>query len=113
MASAIKHLKKCYPSVPILVMSVGDKGEKQSDGTYATHVGILPLIEAQRKAAKKTGSLFWNTFDAMGGENSMNGFVSNKPPMASKDYTHITHLGGKKIANEFYKSFIKESERYK
>ena len=113
MTSAINHLKKCYPSVPILVMSVGDKGEKQADGTVATHAGILPLIKAQRNAAQKTGSLFWSTFDAMGGQNSMSSFVSHNPPMAAKDFTHINYLGGKKIANEFYKSLIKESKRYK
>ncbi len=110
MQSAIARLQECYPGVPILMMSIGDKGTKGSDGV-TTHPGVVPLMEAQRQMARKAGIAFWNTYKAMGGEKSMVEFVNNKPPMAAKDYTHINYLGGEKIADQLFKSLMIEQKR--
>ncbi len=112
MISAIQHLKECYPDTPIILMSVGDRGNKNNDGTVSTHPGVQPMIDAQRDIAQKSGVVFWNTFNAMGGENSMVNFVRHKPPMASSDYIHIRHLGGSKIAEELFESLMNEKNRF-
>ncbi len=112
MTKAIEHLKACYPGVPIIVMSVGDRGSKGSDGSVITHPGVLPLVAAQREIAQNAGVLFWNTFQAMGGDKSMVTFVNSKPPMAAKDYTHINYLGGSKIAQALYESLMSEKNKY-
>lgn len=112
MTNAVEHLKKCFPNTPIILMSVGDRGSKNSDGSISTHPGVLPLVDAQRQIAQNAGVLFWNTFQAMGGEKSMVAFVNHKPPMAGKDYTHINYLGGSKIADEFFESLMNEKNRY-
>lgn len=112
MTNAVEHLKKCYPNTPIILMSVGDRGSKNSDGSISTHPGVLPLVNAQRQIAQNAGIIFWNTFLAMGGEQSMITFVNHKPPMAAKDYTHINFLGGSKIADEFFESLMNEKNRY-
>ncbi|MFQ8804904.1 MAG: hypothetical protein ACLR8Y_07065 [Alistipes indistinctus] len=41
---------------------------------------VKGMIDAQRKAAEAAGVAFWNTFDAMGGENSMVNFVQRSGP---------------------------------
>lgn len=105
MIATINHIKDCYPGIPILFMSVGDKSIKENDN-YVTHPGIESLVQIQREIAQETSILFWNTYQAMGGKNSMPTFVSHTPPMAAKDYTHINYAGGSYIANEFLKSFI-------
>lgn len=110
MVNAIQRLQECYPGVPILMMSVGDKGSKGAKG-ITTHPGVLPLIEAQRQAAHEAGIAFWNTYKAMGGEKSMAQFVDHKPPMAAKDYTHINYLGGDKIAEQLFESLMKDKVR--
>lgn len=110
MVNAIQRLQECYPGVPILMMSVGDKGSKGAEG-ITTHPGVLPLIEAQRQAAGQAGIAFWNTYQAMGGEKSMAQFVDHKPPMAAKDYTHINYLGGDKIAEQLFESLMKDKAR--
>ena len=110
MINAIQRLQECYPGVPILMMSVGDKGSKGAEG-ITTHPGVLPLIEAQRQAADEAGIAFWNTYKAMGGEKSMAQFVDHKPPMAAKDYTHINYLGGDKIAEQLFESLMEEKKR--
>lgn len=110
MVHAIRRLQECYPGVPILMLSVGDKGSKSVDG-ITTHPGVLPLIEAQRQAASEAKIAFWNTYKAMGGEKSMVQFVAHKPPMAAKDYTHINYLGGDKIAGQLFNSLMNEQDR--
>lgn len=110
MTNVMELLKKCYPNTPIILMSVGDRG-KNINGKVTTHPGVLPMIEAQRDIAQKSGVVFWNTFLAMGGENSMVTFVHHKPSMAGNDYTHMKPLGGKKIAEELFESFMNEKNR--
>lgn len=110
MISAIKHLQECYPGVPILMMSIGDKGSKSIDGIN-THPGVLPLINTQRQIAKETGICFWNTYQAMGGEHSMIRFVNHVPPMAAKDYTHINVAGGDFIGERLYCALMWEQKR--
>lgn len=110
MINAIQRLQECYPGVPILMMSIGDKGSKGTEG-ITTHPGVVPLIEVQRQAARETKIAFWNTYQAMGGEKSMVQFVDHKPPMAAKDYTHINYLGGDKIAEQLFESLMKDKKR--
>ena len=43
---------------------------------------------------------------AMGGENSMVSYVEHKPVWANKDYTHITHAGGRPIAKKFVEALM-------
>lgn len=105
MIATINHIKECYPDTPVLFMSVGDKSVKENDN-YVTHPGIEPLVQIQREIAQETSVIFWNTYQAMGGKNSMPTFVNHTPPMAAKDYTHINYAGGSYIAGEFLKSFI-------
>ena len=45
----------------------------------------------------------------MGGHNGMLGYVANG--QANKDYTHINHKGGKRLATEFVKSLEYEMNR--
>lgn len=42
----------------------------------------------------------------MGGENSMLSYVEHKPVWANKDYTHITHAGGRPIAAKFVEALL-------
>ncbi len=91
----IEYVKRCFPGSAVLVMSVGDRSSLKN-GTAVTMPAVKSMLETQRAAAETTGVGFWNTFEAMGGDNSMPGFVEKK--WAAKDYTHIGYPGGKYIA---------------
>jgi len=62
------------------------------------------MIAAQRSAAEQAGVAFWNTFDAMGGHNSMVRFVERR--WAAKDYTHIGYTGGKYVADRLVDALV-------
>ncbi len=97
MIKAIKKIKKAFPKTSILLVGVGDKSIKKGS-KFLTNPSIPGLIRAQMKIAKKTKIAFWNLFEAMGGKNAMDKWVKANPPLASRDYTHFTLAGAKKVA---------------
>lgn len=103
----INYMKRCFPGSSILVMGVCDRS-MQRDGEFVTMPAVPGMIQAQRNAAQETGVAFWNTFEAMGGQNSMTAFV--KKQWAAKDYTHIGYAGGKFIAGKLVKSWLQGAE---
>lgn len=109
MVAVINHLRACYPHTDIILMGVGDRSRKMN-GSLVTMPAVLALSRAQRLAAKNAGVVFWDTFAAMGGQNGMVDYVSKK--QANKDYTHINHKGGRRLAGEFVKSLEYSINRY-
>lgn len=99
MAAVVNHIKRCFPGVAILVMSVGDRATR-SNGAFVTMPGIRAMVKTQEEVAKECGVLFWNTYDAMRAAGGMGTFVKNG--WAAKDYTHISARGGRKIATALY-----------
>ena len=96
MLEVVNNLKRLYPNAQILIMGVGDRGTKI--GTDYVSMSTLPaLIKAQRELAQRTGSLFYDTRAAMGGENSAIGWHARK--LINSDYVHLNHKGGKELAD--------------
>lgn len=111
MNKLISKLKKAFPQTPILLLSVSDRSQRRN-GQFVTMPVIPLLIEAQEKIAFDNKLLFWNLFEAMGGENSMAAFANSKPALANKDYTHLNFAGGRKVGLSLARSFIYEVEKY-
>lgn len=99
MTTVVNHIKRCFPGVAILIMSVGDRATR-SNGAFVTMPGIRAMVQTQEQVARDCGVLFWNTYDAMRAAGGMGTFVKNG--WAAKDYTHISARGGKKIATALY-----------
>lgn len=109
MGRVIKHLQHCFPESDILLLSTPDRAN-QYNGTFGTMPAVLALLHTQRRTARSAQIPFWNMFGAMGGENSILGFVDKG--WAGKDYTHLTFKGGREIARRFMKALMHEKEFY-
>ncbi len=107
----VERLKVCFPNADILIMGVSDRSRKKG-GEYITNESVPYLISAQREVAAQAGVAFWDTFTAMGGENSMPELVKAKPPKAAKDYTHISFEGGRFIGEKLLEALLYEKEKY-
>lgn len=106
-----KHLKKCFPGKPILIVSVGDRGGKI--GTeILTMRGVPAIVRMQRNLARKHGLLFFDLFWGMGGPNTMPRLAYHRPRLANTDYTHLTHEGGKVVGIMFAKLFLQEKSNW-
>lgn len=90
MVEVINHVRKCYPRADILVMGVGDRGEKRG-GVVRSMATAPAMINAQRDAARRAHCLFWDTREAMGGEDAVVQWCDEG--LINKDYIHMTHKG--------------------
>jgi hypothetical protein len=111
MVEVVKKFKKAFPNSSFLLLSVGDRSSNKT-GRLQTMNAIPAMRNAQRAIAQKTKIAFWDMYEAMGGENSMVKFAHARPPLAAKDYTHLTFKGGKKLAGGLVKSLLFEAEKY-
>ncbi|MCM1483359.1 MAG: GDSL-type esterase/lipase family protein [Muribaculaceae bacterium] len=98
MEEVVNHMRACYPGADILIMGVGDRGEKRGGEVHSMPTG-RNMIAAQREVARRTHSLFWDTREAMGGQDAIVSWASNG--LANKDYIHLTHKGGRELATRF------------
>lgn len=101
MVEVVNNIKNLYPEAQILVMGVGDRGHK-SGGNLGSMATLPAIIKAQREVARQTGSLFWDTRAAMGGEGAAVAWHGRK--LVNSDYVHLNHKGGKELADIFLKS---------
>ncbi len=111
MAETVRYLQKCFPETSFLLLGIPDRSQRKN-GTYQTMPGVWGMNAEQQKVCAETGIVYWNLFEAMGGENSMADFVSAKPSKATKDYTHLTFEGGKYLGELLFKTIMYEKERY-
>jgi lysophospholipase L1-like esterase len=95
-AEVLTRIRKALPGSACLVMAPLDQGIKRDDHIISNPT-MPGLVAAQRRAARKQGCAFWDTFEFMGGAGSYKRWYRNK--WLWTDMTHPTHIGGKKIAN--------------
>lgn len=95
MKQTVSRLRECYPNADILMMGIGDRGQK-----IGSEVKSIPtsdnMVEAQRNAARETGVLFWDTRCAMGGEGAVVEWRNNH--LINPDYIHLNQKGGEALA---------------
>ncbi len=111
MVKTIQYLQKCFPNASFLLLSVSDRSMKK-EGEYVSMPAVKSFVTSQRRACSDSGIVFWNLFQAMGGEGSMVEWANSSPPKANKDYTHLTFAGGRWLARKLFETFEFENKRY-
>ncbi|MFT5980162.1 MAG: lysophospholipase L1-like esterase [Flavobacteriales bacterium] len=109
LKSQIKYLQKVAPNAAIILIGPSDMAHKEGD-QFETYAFLEPVRDALKKAAFETNCGFWDIYEAMGGQNSMQAWVEAEPSLAGSDYVHFTPKGAKKIAELFNKAVM---DRYK
>lgn len=105
MISSIDKLKKGFPSTSFLLMGAADRAFKYADGIY-TAKGIPSLIETQRKIAFDNNISFYNTYESMGGANTMVTWAAKSPSLAAKDFTHVSFKGAEVLGTTLFNTII-------
>ncbi len=108
----LKMLQSIDPNLSIIVMGVTDMSRKVG-GDYQSYPNIEKIRDAQKEAAFRADCAFWDTYQAMGGKNSMPSWVFAEPPLARKDFTHFTYKGSVVIAKLFYKALMRDYRSYR
>ena len=105
-------LRSLRPEMSILVMGISDLSRK-INGSYESYPNIKQIRDAQKNAAFRAGCAFWDTYEAMGGENSMPEWVFADPPLARPDFIHFSNLGSKVIGEMFHNALMEGYLEYK
>ncbi|HEX4447836.1 MAG TPA: GDSL-type esterase/lipase family protein, partial [Polyangiaceae bacterium] len=92
LSGLVDELVRSAPNASILIVAPLDRAEYK-DGRFATRKVILDLVAIQQRVALAHGVAFWNTFEAMGGENSMARWMKARPQLGGPDLTHPTPRG--------------------
>lgn len=105
MVEVVKHLRACYPQAEVLLLGIGDRGERR--GSEVKSMSTAPnMTAAQRDAARKAHCLFWDTREAMGGDGAAAAW--SKDRLMNKDYVHLSHKGGARLAEELFNAIQNE-----
>ena len=110
MVRVVDYLKGVFPHASVLIVGVGDREMKDEDGELRTMPAVKSLVRYQQLLAAETHTAFWNMFEALGGEGSMERMVDDK--LANYDYTHINFRGGKHIAGLLFEALMYGKEQY-
>jgi lysophospholipase L1-like esterase len=108
----IRWLKTVFPNAAFLVIGPSDMSLK--DGLEFVTYPFLPEVrDALKAAAFAEGAAYWDTYEAMGGKNSMPSWVNADPALAASDYVHFTNAGAQKIADWLFEAFNESESRIK
>jgi hypothetical protein len=107
----LNALHQSDPSLSIIVIGISDLSQNTTKG-YVTHEAVEKIRDAQKRAAFAAGCAFWDSYSAMGGKNSMPSWVFAHPPLAQKDFIHFNPMGAKLIGEMFYRSVMKEYDKF-
>jgi hypothetical protein len=66
------------------------------------------LIATQERIAFDAKISFFNTYNSMGGYNSMVGWANGHPQLAAKDFTHLNANGAEILGKGIYNSIMYE-----
>ncbi len=108
---AIVLMKQNFPGRPILLVGCPDRGNK-TGGEIHTMAAVPLIVAMQRRLAEKHGLLFYDLFTAMGGPDATVRLAEMRPILAYKDYTHLTHEGGKMMGLRMARAFFEAQKSY-
>ena len=107
----IQRLKQLCPESAIIVIGPSDMSTKVKD-KYVTYEFLPSVVDALKQAALDNNCGYWDMYEAMGGYNSMPGWVNADPELARPDYVHFSSRGARLIANMFYNALMLEYNNY-
>jgi lysophospholipase L1-like esterase len=101
----LKTIQAANPGVTIIVIGPSDMSQNKN-GQMISYSNIPLIRDAMKAAAMSTGCCFWDLYEAMGGKNSMSGWVNKG--LAQKDYTHFTYKGASYVGEMLFDAIIEQ-----
>ncbi len=105
LVKQVEYLKRASGGTPVVLVSVTDMALRVSD-TIRLFPNIRAIRDAQQKAARRSGAIFWDAWESMGGPGSILKWYEHNPPLASKDLTHLSNAGADTIAARIFSDLL-------
>jgi D-alanyl-lipoteichoic acid acyltransferase DltB (MBOAT superfamily) len=97
LSRQLKVLKEVSPGTAIIVVGLTDMAFMDGE-VVKSYPNIPKIIDAQKTASAESGAVFWDARKAMGGKSSIIKWFGMSPPLAKKDYVHLTDQGADTLA---------------
>lgn len=101
----LQRMRQGRDDLGCLVFAPLDQARRER-GRIRTLSTIPRIIAAQRRAAFDSGCAFYDTWQAMGGQDAMRRWYKAQPRLAMGDFRHATPAGYEVIGNMFYKALL-------
>jgi len=101
----LSRMRQGREDLSCLVFAPLDQARRHR-GRIRTLPTIPLIVTAQRRAAFDSGCAFYDTWQAMGGEDAMRRWYKARPRLAMGDFRHATPAGYEIIGNMFYKAIL-------
>ena len=101
----LQRMRQGREDLGCLVFAPLDQARRHR-GRIRTLPTIPLIVTAQRRAAIDSGCAFYDTWQAMGGEDAMRRWYKARPRLAMGDFRHATPAGYEIIGNMFYKALL-------
>lgn len=111
IASQMNYLKSTNPNALMMFIGPADMA-KRIDGKMQTYPYLPAMNDSLKNTVLANNGIYWDTFNVMGGENSMSAWVKHSPAWASTDYIHFTDAGAREIANALSEAFMVHYQFY-
>lgn len=105
LVKQVNWLKEASGGAPVVLVSVTDMALRDND-TIRRFPNIRAIRDAQRKAAERSGALFWDAWESMGGPGSILRWYIHRPPLSSRDLTHLSNAGTDTLAARLYSDLL-------
>lgn len=102
----IRLARQARPEAGCLLMAPLDQAARGRRGRIETMPQVPIIVAAQRQAARAERCAFFDTYQAMGGENSMRNWHRSRPRLAFGDLRHATPAGYRLIGVMLYKAML-------
>lgn len=109
MKRNIQYIKSMIPTAKIIMIGPSDMSVKEAT-EWQTYPILKTCRDELKKAVFEADGVYWDLFEAMGGENSMPLWVDKN--LAASDYIHFTNKGAKKAASWFYDALMHDYEEW-
>ena len=109
MKRNLNYIKTLIPTAQIIMIGPSDMSVKEAT-EWETYPILKTCRDELKRATFEAGGVYWDLFEAMGGENSMPLWVDKN--LAASDYIHFTGSGAKKAASWFYDALMHDYEEW-
>lgn len=98
LEAVVRRIRRAVPSATVFIAGPPDQTRRTPSGALR-EVAALPVVVAtQREAARRTGALFLDLREAMGGPGTARRWAAAAPLLAQPDHVHYTADGYARLA---------------
>jgi lysophospholipase L1-like esterase len=114
LREVVRRVRAALPKTAILIMAPMDRGKRGPGGGIITLPAIPKIVEMQRRVAQETGSAFFDTYRAMGGEGTIARWYAgvNGVRLVGGDLMHPKPPGAEIVGTLLSDAMMKGFDRY-